>query len=522
VLFTSLLQDESVCIVFKKDDYKNHPTWINEVVKGLPVDTWCLVADIDEFFVFPGYEDYPIGIFTGYLESNNFDCVSSILLDVYSKVPISQAKLDYQVSPINILNWFDSETNELRGTKYFGGVRKRVFDVTPLITKYSLFKNKADLVITAGCHDFISNNILYKKTAILHAKYEDRVVEAVRNKNYWNGSIEYVGYLRKLKVDKNLLLWYEGSKKYYNFDSLVNEHILEGDVDIGNTKKCKVSIIICTFGRKSISKNLINSLEKQTFKDFEVIIVNNNKYNILIEFQANLNFKIINERNKGLSNARNTGVYNSSGSHCMFIDDDVILDSECVRLLLQGMEKYNSDIVGGTVLLPQEFENIKSKKVRKYLSELQYQNDIENLQEPKYIVGANMLFKRSVFLKYGPFLNSLGRIGKNLLSGEENEFIFRIQSYGSKVSYVKNAIAYHYIDKDRTIKTYMIRRYFYQGVTDYKLSRLCKGFNPRYKLFENNPYDSMLNLSKFSGFSFQKIKDIMKHTHERYIKNTKS
>ncbi len=262
----------------------------------------------------------------------------------------------------------------------------------------------------------------------------------------------------------------------------------------------KLSLIICTYGECNLSRDLLKSIGEQSFKDFELIVIDNNKIQ-KIDNINDIDCKIIHEENRGLSFARNKGIEFSVGEFLMFIDSDVILDKDCLENLLNGANTYNSDLVGARVLLRNDIRHNLTKKERRFLSELIYEGDIESIYFPKYIVGACMMFRRSTVMKYGLFLTSLGRKGTNLLSGEETEFMKRIIKYGGKVSYINSAICTHNINLDRTKFRYLFRRAFWQGVTDHLIDELFnETANRKYKIIESNYRNIILNISRFIGY----------------------
>ena len=93
-----------------------------------------------------------------------------------------------------------------------------------------------------------------------------------------------------------------------------------------------VSVIITTYKRSEFLTRAINSVLKQTYKNFEVIIVDDNNKNdeyskftqTLLETYINRNeIKIIqHDENKGISAARNTGIKEANGEYIAFLDDD--------------------------------------------------------------------------------------------------------------------------------------------------------------------------------------------------------
>ena len=70
-----------------------------------------------------------------------------------------------------------------------------------------------------------------------------------------------------------------------------------------------------------------------------------------------------------------------------------------------------------------------------------------------------MSFRMEVFHRIGNFNIELGRIGGNLLGGEEKDLFYRIYALGDyRVKYVPTAIVYHCVPMERTKKDFIIRQ----------------------------------------------------------------
>jgi len=95
-----------------------------------------------------------------------------------------------------------------------------------------------------------------------------------------------------------------------------------------------VSVIIPTYNRANFLKDSIQSVLSQTFKDFEIIIINNYSNDNTLELVNSFNdnrIKIINYKNNGIiAKSRNQGLIHSSGRYIAFLDDD---DLWCPRKL---------------------------------------------------------------------------------------------------------------------------------------------------------------------------------------------
>lgn len=88
-----------------------------------------------------------------------------------------------------------------------------------------------------------------------------------------------------------------------------------------------VSVILPVYNRKSILERTLNSLIKQTFKDYELIIVDDGSTDEIEEIifpylKKYENFKYIRHSNRDVSLSRNTGILIAQGTYITFIDSD--------------------------------------------------------------------------------------------------------------------------------------------------------------------------------------------------------
>jgi len=93
-----------------------------------------------------------------------------------------------------------------------------------------------------------------------------------------------------------------------------------------STNKPLVSVIIPAYNRAWILKEAVDSVLSQNFFDFELIVVDDgsedNTQDILASYGNRI--RIIRQKNKGVSSARNKGIFSSSGRYIAFLDSDDI------------------------------------------------------------------------------------------------------------------------------------------------------------------------------------------------------
>lgn len=107
----------------------------------------------------------------------------------------------------------------------------------------------------------------------------------------------------------------------------------------------KVSIIIPSFNRISFLEECVHSLKNQTFKDFEIIIVDDGSYAEVVEQIQNQckkseNCQLIPRTtlSRGASTCRNIGLKYAQGKYIIFLDSDDILAPHCLEQRAQIMD----------------------------------------------------------------------------------------------------------------------------------------------------------------------------------------
>ncbi len=87
----------------------------------------------------------------------------------------------------------------------------------------------------------------------------------------------------------------------------------------------EISIIIPTYNEEKNIGRLLESIERQSFKNYEVIVVDSNSEDNTVEIAKRYNAKVINESRRGVSIAKNRGAKEAKGSILYFIDADTEL-----------------------------------------------------------------------------------------------------------------------------------------------------------------------------------------------------
>ena len=137
------------------------------------------------------------------------------------------------------------------------------------------------------------------------------------------------------------------------------------------------SIIIPAYNVAEYLEKCIESIEQQSIKDYEIILVDDGSTDgtegLCDIFGGKYeNIMVIHQKNTGLSEARNTGIKQASGMYCMFVDADDFIYRECLKNIKQFILKrdYPQLIV---------------------LKRLEYQTESDELRECMYVYDEEKL-----------------------------------------------------------------------------------------------------------------------------------
>jgi len=208
-----------------------------------------------------------------------------------------------------------------------------------------------------------------------------------------------------------------------------------------------ISIIIVNFNGKKYLKNCIHSLLKQTFKDFEILIIDNNSIDSSIqdiekEF-ADTRIRIFrNSENIGFSKANNIGINFSLGKYILFLNNDTLVDSDFLHKMYIFYTSNTYNIVG-----PQEYTYDKKRKISTYSSFdiLGYPYLSENPVKSLYLVGFCLFFSKDFYVKTKGLDNNF------FMYFEETDWFWRIKLFGYSFSINNDVKVYHAGNEQKNI-----------------------------------------------------------------------
>lgn len=108
----------------------------------------------------------------------------------------------------------------------------------------------------------------------------------------------------------------------------------------------RISVIVPLYNQSQYVAECIHSILDQTKAAHEIIVVNDGSKDDVSVLKNFPSIKVINQVNKGLSAARNTGIMHATGDYILPLDADDMLLPDCLERIEETAQKTNADIIG--------------------------------------------------------------------------------------------------------------------------------------------------------------------------------
>jgi GT2 family glycosyltransferase len=214
----------------------------------------------------------------------------------------------------------------------------------------------------------------------------------------------------------------------------------------------QTSIIVCTVDRLADLERCLQSLRPFHAAVKEILVVNNGPCGEAVEEIAQLHeAKVVTERRRGVSRARNTGIRNALGKIIVFLDDDTQASEDWLHLLIAPLTDSSVDCVVGSVRaenpagpVQQAFEKILSQGLPNgpTMLDARAASDPFPLRMAMNGFTMNVAFRRSVFERFGCFDERFGR-GTRIGSGEDADCFFNVLRLGGRILFEPGAVVVH-------------------------------------------------------------------------------
>jgi Glycosyltransferases involved in cell wall biogenesis len=251
-----------------------------------------------------------------------------------------------------------------------------------------------------------------------------------------------------------------------------------------------VDIIIPVYNQEKLIKRCIESVLSQTFKNWNMILVNDGSSDqsakICSYYQSiNKNITYIEKKNEGVSAARNDGLKYVKGSKLIFLDADDYIEENYIELLLENMQEFDLIITCNYCI--DAYGNIKSENEPLEVAAVGKENMIAyifNKQCFRFFTAPwGKMYKYSI-------INDYKLEFRDIDYGEDMCFVFDYLSHSSGVRAIKGS-HYFYLDsgyslsrrpieniwgKLRDVNNYSMKSFYnkYDDIWNYMFFRIIK------------------------------------------------
>lgn len=226
------------------------------------------------------------------------------------------------------------------------------------------------------------------------------------------------------------------------------------------------SIIVPVHNRPDEIRELLESLTKQTFTDFEVLIIEDGSTktckNIVCSFESKLTVRYYYKENSGQGFSRNYGFERANGNYFVVFDSDCIIPSHYFQSVSHLLKKQNIDCWGGPDRSHPSF-TITQKAINYSMTSWLTTGGIRGHRKhvgEYHPRSFNMGISKEVYEKTGGY-----RITR---MGEDIEFSIRIRKNGFRTILIEDAYVYH---KRRTNLLYFYKQILFFGRARINIAR---------------------------------------------------
>ncbi|MFA7636499.1 MAG: glycosyltransferase [Monoglobales bacterium] len=226
-------------------------------------------------------------------------------------------------------------------------------------------------------------------------------------------------------------------------------------------QKNKVTVVVCVYNTEPYLRKCLDSIVTQTLEDIEIIIVNDgspdNSIDIIREYESrDERIIVFDTENRGVSQARNTGLLNATGDYIIFVDSDDYLHPDMLRYMYDEIKSTGSDMA--VCNLTRVFDGFTEEDFLPFPKERIVEATGDNFKLISDVIGdrlrlggcvSNKLFKTELLKKSGILFEERSKI-----YAEDAFFYFKTLTHLKKICIIHKAYYYYYQRGDSVSYTY--------------------------------------------------------------------
>ena len=240
-----------------------------------------------------------------------------------------------------------------------------------------------------------------------------------------------------------------------------------------------ISVLMPVYNSEKFLEETVQTVINQSYTNWELILVDDgstdNSKKLCDELRKKENrIKFIDKKNTGVSDTRNVALKNAKGQYVVFVDSDDLIHEDYLKILINSIEKNNSDISVCNFI---ERKISNTGKVEDITREFYLKEVMEMSEMKDYIMDFgnsgllnplwNKIYKREIIE------NNNITFDEKVETGED--FIFNLQYFRKvkKISFIKDSL-YYYIRRNNNSITYKYIENMYEK--GWEIHWLLEGF----------------------------------------------
>lgn len=271
----------------------------------------------------------------------------------------------------------------------------------------------------------------------------------------------------------------------------------------------KISVIVPVYNCEKYVEKCVNSLLHQTYKNLEIIIVNDGSTDdsekiCTTIMESDKRILLINQNNGGLSVARNVGLKNASGQYVFFCDSDDFLSETLLESLYSFTKENDLDLVEGHTSF---FCNNKISEYANIDKDLSYKSDKDTIYEfalttYNRVNAWNKLIRKEILVNNGIEFQP-GQVSEDYIW-----YFSKVLPCIRSVGYCTKGTYYYRTDNANSITKRYKENSFenYMGIYDYLIKdKQLMGYCKKYK---TDIFSNLMNCALNASLCFNNEKNI--------------
>jgi len=205
----------------------------------------------------------------------------------------------------------------------------------------------------------------------------------------------------------------------------------------------RISIVVCTYNGARTLRDCLEGLRRLSYPAYEVIVVDDGSTDATAAIAREYNCRLIRTANRGLANARNTGLAAATGEIIAYIDDDAYPDPHWLSYLAATFLSTSHAGVGGPNVAPAGDGPIAECVARAPGGPVHV---LLTDREAEHIPGCNMAFRKACLEAIGGFDPQFRT------AGDDVDVCWRLQERGWTLGFQPPALVWHH--RRNSVRTY--------------------------------------------------------------------